>query len=89
VYGRILLVEDDPSIREVATLGLRAAGFEVSMAPDGVAGLERFATEPVDLVLLDTLPASTSATGTLRVYDLSAKDGSHEHVTDYPVLLTP
>jgi two-component system response regulator MtrA len=55
VYGRILLVEDDPSIREVATLGLRAAGFEVSTAPDGVAGLERFAAEPVDLVLLDIM----------------------------------
>ncbi len=27
--------------------------------------------------------------GTLRVYDLSAKDGSREHVTEYPVTLTP
>ncbi len=27
--------------------------------------------------------------GTLRVYDLSAKDGSPEHVTEYPVTLTP
>jgi germination protein M len=27
--------------------------------------------------------------GTLRVYDLSAKDGSRERVTDYPVTLTP
>ena len=28
-------------------------------------------------------------TGTLRVYDLSAKDGSRENVTEYPVMLTP
>ena len=27
--------------------------------------------------------------GTLRVYDLSAKDGSPENVTEYPVWLTP
>jgi hypothetical protein len=27
--------------------------------------------------------------GTLRVYDLSAKDGAPENVTDYPVWLTP
>ena len=27
--------------------------------------------------------------GTLRVYELSAKDGSKQHVTDYPVWLTP
>ena len=40
--ARILLVEDDPSIREVTAIGLRAAGFEVDTAADGVAGLERF-----------------------------------------------
>jgi two-component system, OmpR family, response regulator MtrA len=55
VYGRILLVEDDPSIREVAMLGLRAAGFEVSTAADGVIGLERFRAEAPDLVLLDIM----------------------------------
>ena len=41
MYGRILLVEDDPSIREVTTLGLRQAGFEVTTAADGPTGLER------------------------------------------------
>jgi two-component system response regulator MtrA len=51
----VLLVEDDPSIREVATLGLRAAGFEVTTAADGVIGLERFRAEPPDLVLLDIM----------------------------------
>jgi len=55
VYGRILLVEDDPSIREVATLGLRAAGFDVASAADGVAGLDRFRAQPPDLVLLDVM----------------------------------
>jgi two-component system, OmpR family, response regulator MtrA len=37
--ARILLVEDDPSIREVTAIGLRNAGFEVDTAPDGAAGL--------------------------------------------------
>ena len=32
---------------------------------------------------------ATAQQGTLRVYDLSAKDGSREHVVDYPVSLTP
>jgi hypothetical protein len=38
-----------------------------------------------------TIPYSvgTAGPGTLRVYDRSAKDGSREHVTDYPVVLTP
>lgn len=53
--SRILLVEDDPSIREVTAIGLSAAGFSVATAADGVAGLERFRAEPFDLVLLDIM----------------------------------
>ena len=53
--ARILLVEDDPSIREVTTIGLRNAGFTVETASDGQVGLERFASEPFDLILLDVM----------------------------------
>jgi two-component system response regulator MtrA len=53
--ARILLVEDDPSIREVTAIGLHDAGFTVETASDGAAGLERFAAEPFDLVLLDIM----------------------------------
>ncbi len=53
--AHILLVEDDPSIREVTALGLRAAGFTVSTAADGVEGLERWRTDSPDLVLLDVM----------------------------------
>jgi two-component system response regulator MtrA len=53
--ARILLVEDDPSIREVTAIGLGAAGFAVETAADGVEGLDRFRAEPFDLVLLDVM----------------------------------
>ena len=53
--GRILLVEDDPSIREVTALGLQAAGFEVLTAVDGHDGLERFRSAAPDLILLDVM----------------------------------
>ena len=53
--ARILLVEDDPSIREVTALGLRAAGFTVATAADGVVGLERWRADRPDLVLLDVM----------------------------------
>jgi len=53
--ARILLVEDDPSIREVTAIGLRNAGFTVETANDGAAGLERFGSEAFDLVLLDVM----------------------------------
>jgi two-component system response regulator MtrA len=53
--SRILVVEDDASIREVTAIGLTAAGFGVVTAPDGVEALERFHGEPFDLVLLDVM----------------------------------
>ena len=53
--ARILLVEDDPSIREVTAMGLGAAGFEIVTAADGVEGLDRFKAEAFDLVLLDVM----------------------------------
>ena len=51
----ILLVEDDPSIREVTAIGLRNAGFTVETAVDGRAGLDRFVAGGIDLVLLDVM----------------------------------
>jgi two-component system, OmpR family, response regulator MtrA len=58
VSERILLVEDDPSIRETTSLGLEGAGFKVSAAADGREGLARFRREAFDLVVLDLmLPA--------------------------------
>ena len=53
--ARILLVEDDPSIREVTAIGLRNAGFTVDSAADGQAGLDRFGSGQFDLVLLDVM----------------------------------
>jgi two-component system response regulator MtrA len=55
VDARILLIEDDPSIREVVALGLRAVGFDVETADDGQAGLDRWRAEQPDLVLLDVM----------------------------------
>ena len=52
---RILLIEDDPSIREVTSIGLRGAGFEVTSAADGVAGLEHWRADAPDLILLDVM----------------------------------
>jgi two-component system response regulator MtrA len=52
---RILLVEDDPSIRELTTIGLRAAGYEVVAAGDGREALDRFAAEKPDAVVLDIM----------------------------------
>ncbi len=52
---KVLLVEDDPSIRDVAALGLRGAGFDVDTSPDGRDALARFGASPPDLVRLDMM----------------------------------
>lgn len=52
---KVLLVEDDPSIREVAALGLRGAGFAVATAADGRAGLARLRADSYALVVLDVM----------------------------------
>jgi two-component system response regulator MtrA len=51
----VLLVEDDASIREVATLGLQQAGLKVTAVGDGREGLARFREGGVDLVVLDVM----------------------------------
>jgi two-component system response regulator MtrA len=53
--ARILVVEDDPSIREITAIGLRGAGFTVATAADGPEGLERFRADRPDLILLDVM----------------------------------
>jgi two-component system response regulator MtrA len=52
---RILLVEDDPSIRETTALGLEGAGFRMTAVADGKEALDRFREEPFDLVVLDLM----------------------------------
>ena len=58
VDERVLLVEDDPSIREVTTLALEAAGFHVRAARDGREGLAEYRNGHFDVLVLDVmLPA--------------------------------
>jgi DNA-binding response OmpR family regulator len=55
VDERVLLVEDDPSIREIASLGLKEAGFRVTAAVDGREGLSRALHDPFDAIVLDVM----------------------------------
>jgi two-component system, OmpR family, response regulator MtrA len=53
--ARILVVEDDASIRELTERGLRNAGFEVLTAATGDEGLARFRSDRPDAVVLDVM----------------------------------
>ena len=50
---RLLVVEDEHSLREDITRKLRLSGYEVDACADGEAALEALAAERYDLVLLD------------------------------------
>ena len=53
--ARVLLVEDDASIREVTSLGLEQAGFRVTSAASGAEAIERFRDGSFALVVLDVM----------------------------------
>jgi two-component system response regulator ResD len=53
--GRILVVEDEPSIGEVVSLYLRRAGYQVTVVEDGQAALDSLAHQMPDLVVLDLM----------------------------------
>ncbi|MFG2613664.1 response regulator transcription factor [Streptomyces anulatus] len=56
--GRVLVVDDDPTVAEVVVGYLHRAGYAVEQAGDGPAALTRFAAHRPDLVVLDLmLPA--------------------------------
>lgn len=52
---RLLVVDDDPGLRELLTRYLTEQGFEVAAVPDGQAMEQRLATQPADLVILDLM----------------------------------
>jgi DNA-binding response OmpR family regulator len=55
VTDRILLIEDDPSLAEMVKSYLGEAGFRVSIAGRGEAGIAMSAREPFDSIILDLM----------------------------------
>jgi two-component system phosphate regulon response regulator OmpR len=55
VAPRILLIEDDARLAEMVAEYLGEAGFRVSIAAGGRAGLERLTREPYDALVLDLM----------------------------------
>jgi DNA-binding response OmpR family regulator len=53
--AKVLIVDDEPNIREVVSLYLRRDGHEVVSAADGEEALEFFRTSDPDLVVLDLM----------------------------------
>lgn len=53
--GRVLIIEDEAALAEGVAHGLRAEGFEVDIAYDGLTGLDKARDDEVDVVVLDIM----------------------------------
>jgi len=51
--AKILIADDDQIIAEVLAFTLRRAGFEISLACDGLEALQKYVSEQPDLIILD------------------------------------
>jgi len=63
---KILLVDDDPHIRDMVGFALRRENFAVSEAENGVEALERAASERPDLIVLDIMMPEMDGTEVCR-----------------------
>ena len=62
----VLVVDDEPTIRELLVLSLTAEGFNVRHARDGEEALALLAAEPPDCMVLDVMMPGLDGFGVLR-----------------------
>ena len=76
---RLLLVEDDPTLRQALTFNLTREGYEVTSAADGEAALEAARNERLDLILLDVMLPGMSGVEVLRVLRREGRGDPGDH----------
>jgi two-component system, OmpR family, alkaline phosphatase synthesis response regulator PhoP len=64
---RLLLVEDDRTLRQALSFSLTREGYEVATAADGEAALDAARSSRLDLILLDVMLPGMSGVEVLRV----------------------
>jgi DNA-binding response OmpR family regulator len=64
--AQVLLIEDDPRIRQVVERGLGSRGMSVSSASDAAAGIAALRSSTVDVVLLDLVLPDLDGLALLR-----------------------
>jgi DNA-binding response OmpR family regulator len=64
--ARILVVDDDPAIRQLLTDVLEMEGYEVSTAADGLAAVHVVQTTSPDFVVLDVMMPGLDGFGVLK-----------------------
>ncbi|NOY81111.1 MAG: response regulator [Kiritimatiellaeota bacterium] len=71
---RVLVVEDNLVNRKLMEVLLKAGGYEVVTATNGVEGLEKAIGEPFDAILMDVqMPVMDGVTAALKIREWEAK----------------
>src|ERR687889_1142694 len=78
---RVLVVEDEPNIRELVCLHLRHEGYECEALGDGAAALKRSEIEAFDLLVLDVMLPGLDGLSLCR----AVRNGRLNH--DVPILM--
>ncbi len=78
---KILIVEDDPAIRDMLCFSLRHAGFDCEPAVDGEQGLDWLAKNKPDIILLDWMLPGIDGIEFIR------RLRSNEFIADIPVIM--
>jgi len=79
--AKVLVVEDDPSVRGLLHTLLTGEGYEVATASDGLAGLVKASSAKPDLMLLDLMMPDL---GGIRVLEELREDPT---MSDIPVIV--
>jgi len=58
---RVLLVEDDPTLRRVIQDNLGSEGYQVDVAPDGARAVRQTHSAAPDLIVLDSRKSSRAS----------------------------
>jgi two-component system phosphate regulon response regulator PhoB len=78
---KILIIEDERDVADLLSLTLRKAGFRISTAPDGAAGLQKGRDDRPDFIILDLMLPKMSG---LEVCKILKSDTATSHI---PILM--
>lgn len=89
---KLLIVEDEPDIQELLEAYLHDAGYETTIAEDGVEALAKFQKDKFDLILLDLMLPKIDGFGVCEfirresnvpILMLTALDGEQEQLRGF------
>ena len=80
---KILIVDDDPDMRDALTIILESQGYQIVTAQDGLEAMANLKAERPDLMVLDLLMPKMDGFGVLR----ELQDGRWSKYREIPILI--